>query len=152
VNKVSRLVNSDRIRNDVAYIIGLGVRFTPLCLVYSTLTLLSTMASAPLLSATIEPDDDSITRNQAGPTGNIGSTPTPTSREPREPVRLVPGTQQPSGLEEGGIVRDPVRVLLEDTDHLIGRYLETIISPHILGPAILVQVGCYSCLRPLRPM
>lgn len=110
------------------------------------------MASAPLLSATIEPDDDSITRNQTGPTGNIGSTPTPTSREPREPVRLVPGTQQSSGLEEGGIVRDPVRVLLVNTDHLIGRYLETVVASHILGLAILVQVSCYSCLRPLRPM
>jgi hypothetical protein len=67
------------------------------------------MASAPLLSATIEPDDDSGTRNFTGPTGNIGSTPTPSSRETREPVRLVPGTQQSSSLEEGGIVRDFVK-------------------------------------------
>lgn len=62
------------------------------------------MASAPLLSATIEPDDDSSNRNFPGPTGNIGSAPTPTSREAREPVRLVPGAQQSSALEQGGIV------------------------------------------------
>jgi hypothetical protein len=66
------------------------------------------MASAPLLSATIEPDDDSSTRNFPGPTGNIGSTPA-SSSETREPVRLVPGTQQSSSLEEGGIVRDFVK-------------------------------------------
>jgi hypothetical protein len=66
------------------------------------------MASAPLLSATIEPDDDSSPRIYPTPTGNIGSTATPTSREPRESVRLVPGTQQSSGLEEGGIVRQTV--------------------------------------------
>jgi hypothetical protein len=109
------------------------------------------MASAPLLSATIEPDDDSSTRNIPGPTGNIGSTPTPSSREPREPVRLVPGTQQSSGLEEGGIVRD-LETSLTDTDCMIGWYIETIVSSHILGSALLVQVGCYSCLRPLRAM
>jgi hypothetical protein len=67
------------------------------------------MASAPLLSATIEPDDDSSSRNFPGPTGNIGSTTTPPSSETREPVRLVPGTQQSSSLEEGGIVRDFVK-------------------------------------------
>jgi hypothetical protein len=96
----------------VAYITTLG-QIYPTLSTYAArtllLVLLSTMASAPLLSATIEPDDDSSTRNLTGPTGNIGSTPTPSSRETREPVRLVPGTQQSSSLEEGGIVRDFVK-------------------------------------------
>jgi len=60
------------------------------------------MASASLLSDTIEADDESALRDFSSPSGNIGTT--SSSGKPREPVRLVPGTQQSSGLEEGGIV------------------------------------------------
>lgn len=60
------------------------------------------MASAPLLSATIEPDIESSIQRQTSPSGNIGSSSTNSTREP---VRLVPGTQSSGGLEEGGIVR-----------------------------------------------
>ena len=71
------------------------------------------MASAsPLLSGTIEADDDTATQSSR-PKGNIGSIHTNThfskSQTQREAVVLVPGTT-PDGTrmgstEEGGIVR-----------------------------------------------
>jgi hypothetical protein len=108
------------------------------------------MASAPLLSATIEADDDTSTPKLSGPTGNIGSSSSPASREQREPVRLVPGTQQSSGLEEGGIVGRWFDVpLLPSAYRPLGWHLEAIIASHILGTAVRVQVGRHSGLHPL---
>lgn len=57
-------------------------------------------ANAPLLSGTIEPDEEA----QSVPRGNIGTSSSP--RPAQTPVVLVPGTQA-SGIgnvEEGGIV------------------------------------------------
>lgn len=57
-------------------------------------------ANAPLLSGTIEPDEEA----QSVPPGNIGTS--SSSRPAQTPVVLVPGTQA-SGIgnvEEGGIV------------------------------------------------
>jgi hypothetical protein len=60
------------------------------------------MASAPLLSATIEPDEEANVGPSVAPSGNIGSV---NNVSLREPVHLVPGTQQSFGSEQGGIVR-----------------------------------------------
>lgn len=58
------------------------------------------MASAPLLSHTIEADDDVPSRSV--PSGNIGSNSNGTNTQP---VQLVPSTQASgSSAEEGGIV------------------------------------------------
>lgn len=57
-------------------------------------------ANAPLLSRTIEPDEEA----PSGPQGNIGTSSSP--RPSQTPVALVRGTQA-SGIgsvEEGGIV------------------------------------------------
>lgn len=62
------------------------------------------MASAPLLSGTIEADDDSPTPTATSlPRGNIGDSPNPAPRR-TEPVVLVPGT---AAQAEAGIVRAP---------------------------------------------
>ncbi|KAK4687677.1 hypothetical protein P7C73_g2444, partial [Tremellales sp. Uapishka_1] len=53
-------------------------------------------SSAPLLSGTIEADDDAP---HQFPKGNIGSGPSPSTRQPQQPVVLVPGT---SGSGHGG--------------------------------------------------
>jgi hypothetical protein len=62
-------------------------------------------SSAPLLSGTIEADDESPL---AVPKGSIGSS-TPAKSAAREPEVLVPGTasrtQAAARAEEGGIVR-----------------------------------------------
>jgi hypothetical protein len=59
-------------------------------------------ANAPLLSGTIEADEDVQTTHQF-PTGNIGESAAPKTRNAADPVVLVPGTA-PRDAEEGGIV------------------------------------------------
>lgn len=59
-------------------------------------------SSAPLLSGTIEADDD--VPSPSYPTGNIGQKTAPKPTAAREPVVLVPGTTA-SSAEQGGIVR-----------------------------------------------
>jgi len=59
-------------------------------------------------------------------------------------------SSHPASKRVGSYVN--LRSLLAHTDRMIGRYLETIVTPHVLGPALLIQVGCYSCLRPLRAL
>lgn len=63
-------------------------------------------SSAPLLSNTIEADDDTLESQSSFPKGNIGSTPTPATA--RAPEVLVPGTGsgRTGSEEEGGIVSD----------------------------------------------
>ncbi|TXT10635.1 hypothetical protein VHUM_02140 [Vanrija humicola] len=58
-------------------------------------------SSAPLLSGTIEADDDAPVTSPY-PTGNIGQTSAPKPAAAREPVVLVPGTTA-SSAEQGGI-------------------------------------------------
>ncbi|RSH77610.1 Golgi apparatus membrane protein tvp23 [Apiotrichum porosum] len=58
-------------------------------------------ANAPLLSGTIEADEDVQTTHQF-PTGNIGESAAPKTRNAADPVVLVPGTA-PRDAEEGGI-------------------------------------------------
>jgi hypothetical protein len=80
----------------------LPIYLSPILVVVLIFITLSIMASAPLLSGTIEADDDlqsNLNRNL--PSGKIGSTQTST----RE-VHLVPGTQAANtSAEDGGIVR-----------------------------------------------
>lgn len=65
---------------------------------------LSMASSAPLLSGTIEADDDA--QSPSVPAGRIGSAP---SRSAADPVRLIPGTQaSAASAEEGGIVSQSI--------------------------------------------
>lgn len=120
----------------------------------STSTRFTTMSSsAPLLSGTIEADDDS---SLTVPKGTIGSSTSATKSTTREPEVLVPGTasrtQAAARAEEGGIVR--VQQLQSEAPHLMvtGRYFKAIVASPVPRIPLSFPIGCHRCLRPLRAL
>lgn len=113
-------------------------------------------SSAPLLSNTIEADDETVETQSSFPKGNIGSS---ASSNTRAPEVLVPGTGSGSGRgngrsgneEEGGIVSDRYRATtVAEVD--AGWYTATVIPPHVSSLPLPLPLGGHCCLRALRSM
>lgn len=109
------------------------------------------MASAPLLSNTIEADDDLPSRTI--PSGNIGSS---LNASTSQPVQLVPGTQATgSSAEEGGIVRGFKRYNVNGGDWLTlwsVWHSQAVVPPYVACSTLPIPVRSYSRLRIVRSL
>lgn len=105
-------------------------------------------ANAPLLSGTIEPDEEA----PSIPRGNIGTSSSP--RPAQTPVVLVPGTQA-SGVgnaEEGGIVGVLVLNMMNKLTRDKEGYLEAIKPSYGFGIPVFIPECSYRGLCSMRIM